>query len=78
MAEKSHYGCEVPGCLAHVDHGDAIHRTSPKGGPFRGKCTPHFRAAGGEPDDIAVIIEEHNQGSRVPQEPPGEDKKVQK
>lgn len=60
---KSNYGCEVEGCLAHVDNGDAIHRTSPMGGPFRGRCTRHFREAGGEPDRVAVIIEEHNLGA---------------
>lgn len=66
-AARSHYGCEHPGCLAHVDHGDAIHRTSPKGGPFRGKCTRHFREDGGEPDSIAVLIEERNRAERGPQ-----------
>lgn len=58
--EKTKYGCEVPGCLAHVDHGDAIHRTSPKGEAFRGRCSRHFRQMGGEPDPVALIIEEHN------------------
>lgn len=62
-AQMSRYGCEVEGCLAHVDLGDAIHRTSPTGGPFRGRCTTHFQAMGGEPDDVAVIIEEFNHGT---------------
>ena len=60
--QKSNYGCEVPGCLAHVSLGDAIHRTSPKGGPFSGRCTKHYREMGGAPDDIAVLIEEKQRG----------------
>lgn len=59
---SSRYGCEVEGCLAHVEWGDAIHRTSPMGGPFRGRCTKHFQAMGGTPDDLAVIIEDDNDG----------------
>jgi hypothetical protein len=60
------YGCEVDGCLAHVDLGDAIHRTSPKGGPFRGRCTRHFREMGEQPDPVAIIIEAHNQDRGKP------------
>ncbi len=68
MSEPSNYGCEQPGCLAHVSLGDAIHRTSPMGGPFRGKCTKHFREDGGEPDEIAVLIEEASHPPPTPED----------
>lgn len=33
--------CEVPGCDATALT-DVIHRTSPTGGPFLGRCGPHY------------------------------------
>lgn len=42
MTEGSSYICEYPGCERHPSRGDAIFRTSPKGGPFRGRCHEHL------------------------------------
>jgi hypothetical protein len=36
------FGCDFPGCTAHPRFGDLIVRTSPKGGPFVGRCKRHL------------------------------------
>ena len=38
--------CSHEGCTRSVVNGDAIHRISPKGGPFAGLCTEHYREVG--------------------------------
>lgn len=40
---ESNYTCSWDSCEAHPEKGDAIMRTSPKGGPFEGLCIPHYR-----------------------------------
>lgn len=40
--DRSDFTCQHPDCLAHPRDGDAIIRTSPKGGPFRGLCARHY------------------------------------
>lgn len=46
--------CIEDGCTKGPSTGDALHRVSPKGEPFKGKCTEHFE---GTPDPVAVVIE---------------------
>jgi len=55
------HACQHPGCLAHIDHGDALYRCVPFGEPFRGYCRSHVQAMP-EPDvaEIASIIEDAN------------------
>jgi hypothetical protein len=55
--------CQEPGCLAHIDHGDALYRITPKGPgmKFRGMCRAHFKGVIEQPD-IAGIIEDSNYG----------------
>lgn len=54
--------CEVSGCRASIENGDAFHRVNEKGVPGRWRCTKHFREMGGEPDAVTEIIELHNKG----------------
>ena len=58
----SSFVCAEPGCWASPGHGAALHRISPKGGPFVGLCTEHMRKHGGKPEELAVLIEEANRG----------------
>ena len=53
----SSYGCEVAGCERHLEKGDTIYRTSPMGGPFRGRCLEHLETPPDpEVQDICEII----------------------
>lgn len=52
------YECTEDGCGRGPATGYALHRTSPKGKDFEGRCTEHFE---GEPDAVAVAIEQDNQ-----------------
>jgi hypothetical protein len=56
--------CAKDGCERGPANGDALHRISPKGPgqKFVGLCTEHMREAGGQPEALAVLIEEHNHG----------------
>ncbi|GAB2906914.1 hypothetical protein GCM10027047_01460 [Rhodococcus aerolatus] len=58
---KDPYACNYDGCNRGRGTGHAIHRTSPKGQMFSGRCEEHL----GRPVDpqVAVItdaIEDHN------------------
>ena len=54
--------CAEPGCLASIDHGDALYRANPIGEvPAIWKCRRHVGKPIEEPD-IARVIEERNQG----------------
>lgn len=55
--DEQMYECTEDGCHKGPATGHALHRTSPKGQEFEGKCTEHFE---GTPDPIAVIIENDN------------------
>ena len=57
----SRYECAEEGCERGPATGHALHRTSPKGELFEGKCTDHFP---GEPDPIALMIERDNRPGR--------------
>lgn len=57
----SQYVCRREGCSNGVRTGHALHRTSPKGELFEGECTEHF-SEHAEPEEIAVLIEQHNHG----------------
>ena len=35
--------CQATGCRRHPERGDTIIRVSPKGEPFLGLCTEHYR-----------------------------------
>lgn len=48
----SDYVCEFDGCERGPGNGHALHRTSPKGGPFKGRCDMHM----GEPVDPGVAL----------------------
>lgn len=54
--------CALKGCGRGPATGDALHRTSPKGEDFEGLCTEHMLEHGGEPEALAVLIEDHNHG----------------
>lgn len=60
--QKSRWDCKVDGCTHGRASGHAIHRTSPKGELFEGVCTEHYD---GEPDPIAVAIEQRNAALRA-------------
>jgi hypothetical protein len=49
----SRYQCTEEGCERGPETGDALHRTSPKGELFEGKCTEHAP----DPEPLAVLIE---------------------
>ena len=55
------YVCIVPGCGRGPSTGHALHRTSPKGEAFEGRCTEHHP----DPEPIAVLIENMNLGKEV-------------
>lgn len=60
---KKYIICEQKGCVrGPLDTGHALHRISPKGEKFRGKCTEHFE---GEPDPIVLAIEDRNFHGRL-------------
>jgi hypothetical protein len=52
---NAHEPCEFPGCTHTPATGWPLFRTSPKGGPFKGRCSDHM----GEPVDpvVADIVE---------------------
>ena len=52
------YVCLENGCDKGPATGHALHRVSPKGQDFEGKCTDHFEGQG---DPIALAIEDRNQ-----------------
>jgi hypothetical protein len=49
--------CDHEGCDKGIATGHALHRVSPKPGPFIGLCAEHFA---GVPDPVAQIIEDAN------------------
>lgn len=55
------YECIEPECHKGPATGHALHRTSPKGQDFQGKCTEHYE---GTPEWVAVTIELRNQELR--------------
>lgn len=57
----SRFTCDRMGCQRGIATGHALFRTSPKGGPFRGLCSLHFK---GELEPVAKAIEDANQKSR--------------
>lgn len=59
----SRYECAQEGCDRGPASGHALHRTSPKGELFEGKCGEHFE---GVADPIAQAIEDRNQAIRDP------------
>lgn len=50
--------CQRFGCERHPDKGDAIHRTSPKGEPFKGLCDEHMGDTDPVVDQIADALAE--------------------
>lgn len=59
--KASEFVCEVAGCGRRLIDGWTIHRTSPKGGPFRGRCEEHFT---GEVDEVTRILSEPSKAWR--------------
>jgi hypothetical protein len=49
--------CIEEGCSNGIATGHALHRVSPKGTEFEGKCDEHFE---GDPDEVAQLIQAHN------------------
>jgi hypothetical protein len=61
MNGHERYHCVHDGCERGYATGHALHRVSPKGELFKGKCGEHFE---GEVDPLVQAIEDRNLGLR--------------
>lgn len=51
--------CDFEGCEKGIATGHALHRVSPKPGPFIGLCAEHYA---GTPNPAAQAVEDANHG----------------
>lgn len=59
----SAFKCDHEGCPNGIETGHALHRVSPKPGPFAGLCDEHYA---GEPDPVARAIQQAGVTPRTP------------